>query len=524
VTPVAPSSPSGVKRVFRIATLFVPSALAWYVAFSAAHPGELTRAVKFALGPLWVLLAAALVLRTIGALHGRRPRSEGEDRATVLAQLDVLTSSGSALAWLSAFSIMGAVWLGWASLATVGLLGTGLFHVVVLLTFACVRGSDPMRSTSLSRRFLPEVVTEGDSVIEELRFAGARIPIGFRLFATGRIGPRWALSRHVLEGAEACGEVVLQSEVGPAVRGEHDVELLELWLQDTFGLCRSVRVMTGAGRLTVLPRLRTAEKTAPLMDRGDGPRAPRPASRLPTEGSFHLREYQQGDDVRRIHWVRSLAARELIVRLPDEVPPDQPHVRLVLDTFFPEASELTCNAASELLDSIVSVWLAVGQSLLESGARVTLVAAIPRGDELEKTRHELSRRTTEPARRLGAQVSWQDRMKVEQLLTDEATYVVSRAVLALPSAHPKARWIVVLPTAVTPAAGWPFGSGARLQYPMGSSENRWARRRREGDRIALARRDHSWLMVTRADIAQPPVGSFFAAPEHDGPIQLRAIR
>ena len=309
------------KHVFRISTLVVPSWLAWYVAFSAAHPGDLTLAVKLALGPLWVLLAGALLLRTIGVLMSRREPAA----PSALAQIDVLTSSGSALAWLSAFGIMGAVWLGWASLAVVGLLGTGLFHVVVLLTFVALRGRDPMRRASISRKFVPEVVTEGDAVTEELRFAGARIPIGFRLFVTGRVGPRWATSRHVLDASESGGEVVLESDVGPAIRGEHEAEPVEVWLQDTFGLCRSLRVPVGAAHhLTVLPRLRATEKTMPLLDLGQGARAPRPASRAPTEGSFRLREYQQGDDVRRIHWFRSLAARELIVRLPDELPPDRP--------------------------------------------------------------------------------------------------------------------------------------------------------------------------------------------------------
>ena len=185
------------KHAFRVATLVVPSWLAWYVAFTAAHPSELTSAVRLALGPLWVLFVGALMLRTIKIVW------DGRRETPILTQLDVLTSSGSALAWLSAFAIIGAVWLGWASLAVVGLLGTALFHIVVLFTFFAVRGGDPMRAASISRRFVPEVVTEGDPVIEELRFAGARIPLGFRLFASGRLGPRWAMTRHVLDAAES---------------------------------------------------------------------------------------------------------------------------------------------------------------------------------------------------------------------------------------------------------------------------------------------------------------------------------
>lgn len=510
------------KRLFRIATLVVPSALAWYVAFAQAEPGDLAEAVELTLGPLWLLLVAALVMRVLGATWDtRRART-----VSIIGQIDVLTGAGSALAWTSAFAIVAAVWLGWASLAVVGLLGSGLFHVVVLLTFVAVRGADPMRAASITRSFVPEVVTEGDAVVEQLHFSGARIPIGFRLFASGRIGPRWATSRHVLDAAEAGSDLVLESEVGPAVRGEHDPEPLVLWLQDTFGLCRSLRVAVGGPRLTVLPRVRTVPKAARLLARGDGPRAPRPTTRLPTEGLFRLREYQQGDDVRRIHWVRSLAARELIVRLPDELPPDQPRVRLVLDTYFPEAGTLACDAPDELLDWVVGVWLAVGRSLAESGARVTLVAAVPEGAEgaIAKARHDLVRRAPTGALRLGAKVRWQSSMPVDALLTDEPAIVVSRANIGRTPEHAKVGWIVVLPDRITPEPAWPFPHSMRLPHPQGSSDNRWSRRRRAANRVATARRDHAWALAFMGrEVQRPLPGCFLACPQPDGTIRLENL-
>jgi uncharacterized protein (DUF58 family) len=514
------------KHLFRIASLVVPSWGAWYVTFTAARPGDLIDGVALALGGLWLLMTNALIIRSVILMFSRR-RHDAARTAPVLAQIDVLTSAGSALAWSSALAIMGAVWLGWASLAVVGLLGTGLLDAVVLSAFVALRGAEPLRGAVLSRRFVPAVVSEGDDVREELRFAEMRIPLGFRLFVSGRVGPRVPTSRHVLEAGESRAEVVLESEIGPAVRGEHDAEPLELWLQDTFGLCRSVRVRSRdtAARLTVLPKMRTAEKSVPLLDRGDGPRAPRPVSRMPTEGQFQLREYQQGDDVRRIHWMRSVASRELVVRLPDEIPPDRPRVRLVLDTFFPEADSLACDAPSELLDSMVSVWLAAGKALVEAGARVTLAVAVPRTDGIAVARHELTLRSPEPALRIGAQVRWQSRMPVDQLFTDEATYVVSRAVLASPLQQGSVRWIVVFPSAVSPEPPWPSASsGARLRFPVGSTENRWTLRRREETRLGLARRDRARVLGMRGDIVRPLPGSFFVVPGADGAIKIEATR
>ncbi|MBX3189634.1 MAG: DUF58 domain-containing protein [Labilithrix sp.] len=506
------------KRAFRIATLVAPTWLAWAVAFSAPPSSGLFHAVTWALAPLWALIALVLVVRAFVLFFA------GERDA--LAQVDVLTGGGSALAWLSSVAIMSAVWLGWPSLAVVGLFGTAIFHVVVLLTFFAARGVDPVNGASITRRFSPEVVTEGDGVIEELRFAGARIPIGFRLFASGRVGPRWATSRHVLEAAESGAEVVVESEIGPAVRGEHEAELVEVWLEDIFGLCRSMRARVAPARMSVLPRGVVAEKTAPLLDRGQGPRAPRAATRLPTEGSFHLREYEPGDDVRRIHWVRSLAAGELVVRLPDEIPPDRPHVRLVLDTYFPEAHAFACETPGEQLDWLVNVWLAVGRSLVESGARVTLVTAIASGANVEPIRRELTRAPTsiDAARRIAAKVTWQGRLLVSQLLTDEATLVVSRAVVATPPENANVRWIVAMPTNTTEQR-WTLPSEVRFAFPMGSSENRWSERRREVERIATARRDHTRALVAmRTDIARPPPGSFLATPTAQGTVRLEEIR
>ena len=514
------------KHLFRIASLVVPSWGAWYVTFGAAHAGDIIENVSFVIGGLWLVVTTALIVRATSLMY-QRHRDGAADAPPVLAQIDVLTSAGSALAWSSAFAIMGAVWLGWASLAVVGLLGTGLLDVVVLLAFVMLRGADPLRGARISRRFVPAVVTEGDDVREELSFAETRIPLGFRLFVSGRIGPRFASTRHVLEAAESRADVVLESDVGPAVRGEHEAEPLVLWLQDAFGLCRSVRVAAKGdpARLTVLSRVRDAEKTVPLLDRGHGPRAPRPASRMPTEGQFQLREYQQGDDVRRIHWMKSVASRELVVRLPDEIPPDRPRVRLVLDTFFPEADALEGDAASELLDSMVSVWLAAGKALVEAGARVTLVVAARRGEKIDVARQELTLRALEPSRRLAAQVTWQDRVPVDHLFTAaEATYVVSRAVLASPTEQRSVRWIVVFPMAISPEPPWQSSSGARFRFPMGASDNRWTLRRREATRTALARRDRARVLGMRGEIVRPQPGSFFVVPAPDGAIRIEATQ
>jgi hypothetical protein len=173
---------------------------------------------------------------------------------------------------------------------------------------------------------------------------------------------------------------------------------------------------------------------------------------------------------------------------------------------------------------MVSVWLAAGKALVEAGARVTLVVAAPRGEAIAVARQELTLRALEPARKLAAQVVWQDRVPVDHLFTAEATYVVSRAVLASPTEQRSVRWIVVFPTAISAEPPWHSSSGARFRFPMGASENRLTLRRREATRTALARRDRARVLGMRGDIVRPLPGSFFVVPAPDGAIRIEATR
>ncbi len=173
---------------------------------------------------------------------------------------------------------------------------------------------------------------------------------------------------------------------------------------------------------------------------------------------------------------------------------------------------------------MVSVWLAVGKALVESGARVTLAVALPRDDGVAVGRHDLMLRAPDAALRIGAQVQWQSRIPVDQVFTDEATYVVSRAVLARPVEQRSVRWIVVFPSAISAEPPWPSASGARHRYPMGSSDNRWTLRRREETRAGLARRDRALVLGMRGDVVRPMAGSFFVVPAPDGAIRIEATR
>jgi hypothetical protein len=243
----------------------------------------------------------------------------------------------------------------------------------------------------------------------------------------------------------------------------------------------------------VLPRPLRVERSPELLDRArcDSDDA-MPAQRLPTEGCFRLREYAAGDDARRIHWPRSLMAQELIVRQPDEIPPDQPTLRLILDTQLLGTESLTTPAPRQLLDALVRVWLGVGRALALAGRRVTLVAAAPDGERIKPVVRPLVLNAAAEALKLGAQVRWQGALPLSALLE---VNTVNMIVSARPRPDVAAdattlRWIIVPEFVWTESeAPLPLGSPALLPYPAGAPENSRALRRREKVRAERRRRD-----------------------------------
>jgi uncharacterized protein (DUF58 family) len=506
-------------QVFRIASLLLPSAFAWEAASMTLKRTTLDDAVAELLAPLWLATLALLVLRAIDA---RRRRAAGW-----LDSFEVLTASGSSLAWTGALAVVASLSFGWASLSVVGLFGLCTLHVVVLWTLVRARGADPWRRASLARRFVPEMAVEGEAVIEEVRLAAPRVPVGFRLFAKGRIGPRWPVSRYVVASGDSSGEVRLESDVGPAVRGTHDGEPLEVWLEDVLGLSRSLVVRCGEARVTVTPRPAVVDGAREVLSAGGDDGDPRTALPLPTSGSANLREYQPGDDARRIHWLRSLSARQIVVRLPDERPPERPAVRLVLDTqhpaLAPPVGPLACRGPDELLDALVRVWLGVARALVDRGIRVTLVAVTPRGDgELAPAHAVLRRGAFLRGAALGARVAWHHAWRAAQLFGDEASIVVSHR-LPADDGESAARWIVVPADIWTEPPRYRGSASLLLPHPPGSADNRRLRRR---DAFALQTRQTTDTHVFRARCAHSQdrrAGNFVARRLQNDRVRLELL-
>src|SRR5271165_4353085 len=118
-------------QVFRIASLVLPSAIACEVASMSLRRSSLDEALGYTLVPLWLATVGGLVVRGVDAAVRRRTRPAAP---SWFDAIDVLTASGSSMAWTGAGAVLLAVSLGWASLSLVGLLGLCALHLVALWT------------------------------------------------------------------------------------------------------------------------------------------------------------------------------------------------------------------------------------------------------------------------------------------------------------------------------------------------------------------------------------------------------
>lgn len=453
-------------RAIRIFALIVPSFLVAIVTLNA-EPGLVHTAGQVLVG-LWLTAMGALCILAIDAWRSR---------ASVLARIDVLSASGAAMMSAGAGALFASAALGWASLSIVGVLGVGTVYVSVIWAALVAAGDAPYRRATITRTIVPERSIEGTALSEEIRVTDMHIPLGMRLFITGRAMRHGPLSRYALDSTSSRADIKLEGDLGPALRGEHHAPPLELWLGDVLGLTRMPTFHRADAAFTVLPRVMKVANAHRLLGSGGDAADSVPTHAMPTEGTFRIREYAEGDDTRRIHWLRSLQSDKLIVRLPDEIPPADPSVRLVLDNELTGIENMSCRAPEDMLDVLVRVWLGVGKALADTGTRVTLVAAVKNGDLIAPVERTLvARSPREPMQQLGARVTWQAARPLASLLDARGTRQI---VVSSRPRHMKhdVSWIAV------PEVAWmtlqpPLEREAALTYayPVGAAENRPARR------------------------------------------------
>jgi len=214
----------------------------------------------------------------------------------------------------AALGVAAALVMLWAAFGEIELLGTALFLVTAtLLGVAFVRYGTPR--VNIVRRIYPTQAHEGDGVVIEIDLVAVRRAsnlimedsvhgLGVARFAAARSAAHQPLTGRY--------EVLCRSRgvypVGPAIVG----------VGDPFGLAAR-NVTTGSpGRLTVFPRIEDLAGFPAVRGRDGSTQSTRPAF-APQGGEdfFTLREYQVGDDLRKVHWPSSAKRDQLMIKQLD---------------------------------------------------------------------------------------------------------------------------------------------------------------------------------------------------------------
>ena len=122
-------------------------------------------------------------------------------------------------------------------------------------------------------------------------------------------------ARFAINGIESRGTRETAYRIEAAARGRFDIGPLEVVISDPFGLARIKSSGVDPSHLLVHPRI---EKLSLPRDMGERRAASASALRQPTgprgEDFYTLREYAEGDELRKIHWPSTARRQKLMIR------------------------------------------------------------------------------------------------------------------------------------------------------------------------------------------------------------------
>lgn len=278
----------------------------------------------------------------------------------------MLTDRGWAV--LGASVALGLLWVGFGEielLAAALLLGVG-----TILALIYVRLVKP--KASVTRRLLPSLVNEGDfAVVEAVVENAARLPL---LNATiedevARLGAaRFSVGR-----VSAGEQVTAGYRILCRPRGVYEVGPARIEIRDPMELARSGGRTGGYDRLVVYPHVEPLESFPIVRGRDPTLQAARPEfSHRGGEDFFTIREYQIGDDLRRVHWPTSAKRDELMIRQLETpwqsralVLFDVRHERYESDGAFEKAVRGAASVTSHLFKSRFEADVLIGSQLVK---------------------------------------------------------------------------------------------------------------------------------------------------------------
>ena len=270
-----------------------------------------------------------------------------------------MTARGRAVLALGVFCWVAALVFGSRALYPVA---AGLV-LVVPLALAWVRLS--VRRPHVSRRWSGETLLEGDEVAVELtltRDSGTPLPTVVAHERIGRLG-EWEVELR----PRGRGRYVGAYWPGVAVRGRHRFAPLRLSLSDPFGLAEAGLSIEEQQALVVYPRLVELERL--FFEGGAGPNdGRRLLLRRPAGFELHsVRDHQQGESLRRVHWPSTARRGALMVKELEDSPRDE--VAVLLDG---DAAAVAGTSPDSSFDAAVRAAGSILRAQIRRGRRCVL--------------------------------------------------------------------------------------------------------------------------------------------------------
>lgn len=332
----------------------------------------------------------------IGDVQGpgaRGSRRRGRVRRTARGGL---TDRGRALVAAGITLTISGMALGFVDLTRVGL----LVIVLPLLTVLACQVTPPR--LDVERHVEPLTLTVGQharvAVVIHNRSPYPCLSMMAEDTLATDLGAR---ARFLLPGIPRRGVRTVHYCVLAGRRGAHRIGPLAIRTQDPFGLTSSLLSLPGHTDLVALPAIRPLLRRAGLRAGSGSSGADSPA---PGQGGMDdaaLRQYQLGDDLRRIHWPVTAHRGELTVRHDGRAPMRQ--AVLCLDPDLPHRRDGEAPAlewAVEALASIAAHLAGLGYSLRLATPAHVAAARQAQTLDLDETIRELSLVAPQDARLL----------------------------------------------------------------------------------------------------------------------------
>lgn len=285
----------------------------------------------------------------------------------------VLTQRGSAFLTAGIILLLAGLLMGQPDLTRIGALLLALLGGVFLLgrlrpsRFSVTRTSNPPRLT----------VDEPTLVTATLVNDGSR-PSTVALAEEGLDAALGDRPRFVIPSTPAGNVREIEYLLRPRVRGVHELGPLRVWLRDPFGLTNTPRPTVGTGSVLVAPRVHPLVTHRPL-GRGVGAEGSIPHQvALHGEDDQSIREYREGDDLRRIHWPATARTGAIMVRQEDR--PARRRAVLLLDSRRSAHDVPRGARSSPLFEWSVTMAASIAGHVQDQGYAVHLLTADPTVD------------------------------------------------------------------------------------------------------------------------------------------------